>query len=96
MRVKGEVEQALRALPFDALVLLRPGLLLGERREWRPAEAVARLVAPLFNLLLFGPFAQYRAVHAGRVAAAMVAVAEDAREGADVLDVPAIERLAGA
>lgn len=96
LRVKGEVEQALRALPFEALAILRPGLLLGERRESRPAEAVARLLAPALNPLLVGPLARYRAVRADRVAAAMVACASDDRAGVDVLDVPAIERLAGA
>jgi len=95
LRVKGEVEAAVRALPFDAIAILRPGLLLGDRRESRPAEAVARAVAPLLNPLLVGPLAKYRAVGAGRVAAAMVALAEDARAGVSVLDVCQIERLAG-
>jgi uncharacterized protein YbjT (DUF2867 family) len=96
LRVKGEVEQALRALPFEALVILRPGLLLGDRRESRPAEAVARLVSPVLNPLLVGPLARYRAVRADHVAAAMVTCVIDDRAGVDVLDVPAIERLAGA
>lgn len=96
LRVKGEVEQALCTLPFEALVILRPGLLLGERRESRPAEAVARVLAPALNPLLVGPLAHYRAVRADRVAAAMVACACDDRAGVHVLDVPAIERVAGA
>lgn len=94
LRVKGEVETAVRALPFEAVVILRPGLLLGDRRESRPAEAVARVVAPLLNPLLIGPLAAYRSVHADQVAAAMVAAACDERTGVTTLDSPAIERLA--
>jgi uncharacterized protein YbjT (DUF2867 family) len=94
LRVKGEVENAVRALPFEALVILRPGLLLGDRRESRPAETVARAVAPLLNPLLFGPLAKFRSIRADRVAAAMVAAATDDRSGVTVLETPAIEALA--
>lgn len=97
LRVKGEVENALRELPLEALVILRPGLLLGDRRETRPAEAFAQLVAPLFNPLLFGPLAPYRVVRADAVAAAAANAAIGAGGmGVSVLDVPAIERLAHA
>lgn len=94
LRVKGEVEQALRALPFEALVILRPGLLLGDRRESRPVETIARAVVPVINPLLVGPLAKYRAVRADAVAAAMVAAASAAGTGVSVLDVPSIERMA--
>ena len=94
LRVKGEVEDALRGMPFEVVAILRPGLLLGDRTESRPGEAVARAVAPLFNPLLVGPLAKYRSVSADRVAAAMVAAAESDRRGTYMLDVPEIERLA--
>ena len=48
-----------KSILLDAL-----GLLLGDRRESRPAEASARVVAPVFNPLLLGPLAKYRAVRA--------------------------------
>lgn len=47
-RVKGEVEAGLAALPFAALTIARPSLLLGERAEARLGE---RLLAPLSRLL---------------------------------------------
>jgi uncharacterized protein YbjT (DUF2867 family) len=96
LRVKGEVENAVRVLPFEALVILRPGLLLGDRRESRPAEAIARAVAPWLNPLLLGPLAKFRSIRADRVAAAMVAAATDERSGVTVLETPAIEALAEA
>jgi uncharacterized protein YbjT (DUF2867 family) len=74
LRVKGEVEQAVAALPFQRVVALRPGLLLGPRAG-RPAESLARAVMPLFNPLLRGGARRYRAVDADLVAAALVAAA---------------------
>src|SRR5690606_37346411 len=37
-RVKGELEQVLKQLPFKKLTILKPGLLLGRTRGQRPAE----------------------------------------------------------
>lgn len=37
-KIKGELEDAVKALGFPALVIIQPGLLLGDRTEQRPAE----------------------------------------------------------
>lgn len=39
-RVKGELENALKALNFDSLTLVRPGLIEGDRQEHRFAEGL--------------------------------------------------------
>jgi hypothetical protein len=44
-RLKGEIEDAAAALGFRRVVLLRPGLIVGARRESRPVEAAMRSVA---------------------------------------------------
>lgn len=50
-RVKGELESALAALGYPSLVLVRPGLIDGERTQSRPGErrllAVSRMLRPL-------------------------------------------------
>jgi uncharacterized protein YbjT (DUF2867 family) len=81
LRVKGETEDALAALQFPALHIMQPSLLLGSRREWRPAELAARLVMPLVNPLLFGRLAAWRAVDAGQVATAMLVAVRRGRHG---------------
>ncbi len=71
-RVKGELEQALRALLLEALVIARPSLLLDSREGLqqpprageRLAIPVARCLAPLFP-------GAYRPVHAQAVARAL-------------------------
>lgn len=74
-RVKGRTERDVRALPFDAIHIFQPSLLLGPRIERRPGEAMAGAVMPLINPLMAGPLAKYRAVAVTEVAQRMVDVA---------------------
>ena len=71
-RVKGETEEALRVLRFATLALLRPGLLLGRRREFRLGERLATGAHWLLEPLLVGPLEKYRAIDAAVVARAML------------------------
>ena len=71
-RVKGELEEALKALQFDGLFIFQPGLLLGQREERRPAEALAGRLMPLLNWALAGRLRRYRGIEAATVARAMV------------------------
>jgi uncharacterized protein YbjT (DUF2867 family) len=71
-RIKGETEAALRALPLAALTVLRPSLLDGARRQFRPAESIALAVSrPLRRWLPAG----MRPVRAADVAATLLAAA---------------------
>jgi len=94
LRVKGETEQAVSALPFEAVHIMRPGLLLGERQESRAGEGVAQKVMPIVKGLLVGPLRKYRAVSADRVARAMVGAARSAASGVHVYEYVEIKRLA--
>jgi uncharacterized protein YbjT (DUF2867 family) len=75
LRTKGQTEQDLQRLGIPRLVILRPGVLLGPRRERRLGEALAQMVLPRLNPLLRGPLRGFRAVRAEAVAAAMLAAA---------------------
>lgn len=71
-RVKGELEDSLQQLGFHRLSIYHPGLLLGQRKEHRSAEAFAGAVMPVLNHGLIGPLRKYRGIEANTVAAAMV------------------------
>ena len=43
-RTKGRVERDLQAMEFRSLTLVRPGLIGGERDEFRPAERIAAIL----------------------------------------------------
>lgn len=73
LRTKGEMERELRALRLPSLVILRPSLLLGERRKTRWGERAGELGLRLASPLLKGSLARYRPVHARAVARAMIA-----------------------
>lgn len=91
-RVKGEVEEALRAVGFESLAIVRPSLLLGERTEQRTAERIGTALANTFAPLL-KPFAS-RPIHARTVAQAMLAIAHDPPAGARVYESGELHTLA--
>jgi uncharacterized protein YbjT (DUF2867 family) len=94
LRVKGETERAVAQVGFRGVSVLRPSLLIGQRAESRPAEAVARAVVPLANPLLVGPLRRYRAISADDVGAAMVGAALRDEAGVRVLEYDDIVALA--
>ncbi|MBI3554012.1 MAG: NAD(P)H-binding protein [Elusimicrobia bacterium] len=74
-RIKGELDEAVSRLPFQAVHIFRPSFLLGERPESRPAEKLFLRLAALTTLVLHGPLRKYRAIPAASVAKAMVRAA---------------------
>lgn len=48
-RMKGEIEEHIKELEFDHTIILRPGLIVGDRQESRPTEAAARFLANMFG-----------------------------------------------
>jgi uncharacterized protein YbjT (DUF2867 family) len=95
LRTKGELEQALQALPFTSVQILRPSILVGSREESRPGEAMGVWIARLFQFVLAGPLRRYRPVSAQAVGQAMAAAARDAQSQKAVYEYDAICRLAG-
>jgi len=73
LRVKGELEDSVRAMTFEAVHIFRPSILIGEREERRTAERIGIVFARGVGFLLGGPLRKYRAIPAAKVAAAMVA-----------------------
>lgn len=81
-RVKGQMEKAVKPMPFLAVHIFQPSLLLGERPQKRFGEQLAQAVMPRLNFLLQGPLKKYRPVRAEMVAAAMLQAAR--QDGAGV------------
>lgn len=95
LRVKGEAEEAVGALGFPRLVILRPGLLMGDREERRTGERVAQAVFRLVNPIMKGPLGRVRGIDAQRVAAAMLVAAASDEPGRIVWHNDQIEAAAG-
>jgi uncharacterized protein YbjT (DUF2867 family) len=72
-RVKGEVEEAIRAVGFPRLHILQPSLLTGPRKEKRTGEKIGQVIFRIFNPVI--PM-RYRAIESIRVARAMQQIAK--------------------
>jgi uncharacterized protein YbjT (DUF2867 family) len=95
LRTKGELERELAKLPFHAVHILRPSLLLGKRAEFRLGEAIAMKIAPALDLLTLGALCKYHSVRAEVVGKAMVAAAKQGGAGTHVYEYQEIVKLAG-
>ena len=69
LKLKGEIEEAVHATGIESVYILRPSLLMGNRKEFRAGEKFATWLMPLFAFLL--P-ARYKPVKASEVAKAML------------------------
>lgn len=85
-RVKGELEEALKIMPFEALFILRPSILMGDRKEKRPGEAVARFVADKFSFLFAGPLRKYAGTPVDLLGRLMVKLGTGTATGVHILE----------
>lgn len=81
LRVKGEVEEAVSQLPFWAVHIMRPGLLLGPREDMRLGERWAGWLGKGLLRIFGRRLGVLAPVEADSVAAAMVAVAQLCQSG---------------
>lgn len=87
-RVKGRMEQAVAAIGFDAVHVVRPSLLLGARGDKRAGEDFAQRMAPRMSWAFSGPLARYRPVAADDVAEAMLGLALGGQRGVHIHHLP--------
>ena len=85
-RVKGETEEALQAMGWPQLTIVRPSLLLGPRREFRLGE---RLAAPLMRWIP----GKYRGIEAAVLARALWRLALEEGEGTRIVESDELRRL---
>lgn len=86
-RVKGELEDALRTLPYRSVTIARPSLLLGDRDELRFGEELGKRLGWITP-------GRYRPVAASAVALALVLAAREDRPGMRIIESEDIRRLA--
>lgn len=92
-RVKGELEEGIKQLPFAGVHIFRPSLLLGQRPEFRLGERLAEIAAQPLSYLMVGPLRKYRPIAAHTVAQAMLRAAQAGRKGVEILESDKIAEL---
>lgn len=68
-RVKGQMEEQLKTLGFNACFVFRPSMLLGKRQEFRLGERIGKVMMKLFAVCIPK---KYKAIHDYQVARAMI------------------------
>ena len=81
LKMKGELEEQITALPFKRISIFRPSLLLGQRPEFRLAEKLGSLVMPVLKFI--PGLRRYRPIKGEQVAAKMHRVSQQDGEGVE-------------
>mgnify|MGYP001184036723 FL=1 len=83
-KVKGEAEENVLKIGPQKITIVRPSLLLGDRREVRPGEKIGEFFMRPFSPFMKGPLKNYAPIQAEKVAQKMI----DAANGNQGEDAP--------
>ncbi len=94
LKVKGELEDDVSRLPYWAVHIMRPSVLLGHRDEQRPAEQLAGIVAKGLQRFSGSVIGDIAPIDADEVAKAMVQSAQSLEQGRHIHHGSEIIRMA--
>ncbi|MBC7884652.1 MAG: NAD(P)H-binding protein [Saprospiraceae bacterium] len=92
-KVKGKLEQDISQLPFKSVLILRPSLLLGDRKETRLGEQIFTWISKNLSFIFNGPLRKYRPIHASSVAKAMLYYSQKQDPGFYVFESAALQAV---
>lgn len=93
LRTKGEMEAAVLSSGIHDIAIVRPGLLLGNREEFRAGERFAGFLMKHLDWLLTGSWQKYRPIHGRTLAIAMLVLAESVK-GIKIIESEALKIVA--
>ncbi len=96
LKTKGEAEEAVSAAGLRATHIFRPGILAGDRKEFRLGERIGLAAAWIAQWAMVGGLRRYRPVRASDVATAMAASAWADVDGTWIHEYDDIVQLAAA
>ena len=94
LKVKGELEDALKALSFRSLHIFRPSFLAGDRLGSRQSERVGVAVTRALDFVFVGSLKKFSALDVDALAIAMLNVARRAEPGVHIYEYEQILELA--
>ena len=77
LKNKGQVEEELKKLNFPKLAILRPSILLGDRKKNRVGEKIGVFVMQMLSPLFLGSLKKMKPIKAEYVAKAMFTIAQN-------------------
>jgi len=75
-RTKGEMEQAVLDQKIPNTYVLRPSLIMGNRKERRLGESIGAVLLKMTSVLMVGNLKKYKAIEADCIASAMINLAK--------------------
>jgi uncharacterized protein YbjT (DUF2867 family) len=78
-RVKGDIEKAISELNFHSTTIVRPSLLLGDRKEFRVGEQLGKYFTPLIPM-------KYKPIHAKHVAHQLIHSVIERQKGIRIIE----------
>ena len=94
LRTKGDLEQQLSQMGFEAFISGRPSMLFGDRKEFRPLERIGIPLFRIFEPLMTGKWRKYRGIQASAVAAALIALAGMGVQGTRFVESDELQAIA--
>jgi uncharacterized protein YbjT (DUF2867 family) len=92
IKLKGEVEDAVKAIGLSSVHIMKPSFLLGDRKEFRLGEAIGK---PLMQIFSFAIPTKFKAIQAKDVAKAMVAITKKNEDGVFIYEYDEIKKQSG-
>ncbi len=86
LKVKGDLESNLEKIKFENLIILRPSMLLGNRKEFRLGEIIGKAFMQIFSFLFFGKLKKYKAIEASDVAKAIVNLSKAIKDEVKIVE----------
>ncbi|MCX6149719.1 MAG: NAD(P)H-binding protein [Ignavibacteriales bacterium] len=78
-RVKGELESSLKQLNCESITVVRPSLLMGDRKEFRLGEEIGKRLRFLFSK-------NYKPIKASKVAECLIEKLKEAKAGFEIIE----------
>lgn len=91
-RMKGQLEEELKAFSFEAFSIFRPSLLLGDRKEFRFGEMMAEKMYKGLSPFMKSAWKSRVAIKAKTVARTMYMVAKQEKKGIAIYESTMIEK----
>lgn len=89
-RVKGEIEKALSDLHYPTLIIFRPSMLAGERKNPRMGEKIGKVVMDFFAPLIPD---KYKVIAGEKVAQAMLELAQKGIKNKDIFESGSLQKF---
>ncbi len=92
LSIKGKMEEDILSLDYQAIAILRPSLLVGNRKEKRVSETISKYMMKAIGPLFFGKMRKYRAIQGKTVARAMIKILNE-KSGKAIFESDMVQEL---